>query len=169
MNRGFLTTCGAACLLAASALIGCSSQPTKSRPQVPPQPLDLQPSSLLVWVQGPLDTDANAYGDTFQITIQMYSEDYPMASIAVPGSYQFKLFGKEGKELASWKFTEAQASAAVRRGGPGPVYIVKLSLLDVGGDKLKEQSAEFAAIFTPSKGQEVRSTPTSVRIGRQMY
>src|SRR5262245_44655715 len=117
-------------VIAGSALlVGCvSDEPQK---KLGPQPANVQPSRLGVWATLPEDTDANGYLDTVDVTVYVSSDSYA-APIAVPGSFEFKLIGKSGKELAKWDIPEAKAAQAMRRMAVGPAYLFRLSVLDVG-------------------------------------
>lgn len=155
----------AAAMIAGAVLAGgCQSQPKRGPKR--PQPPAIQATQLLPSVKFFEDTDGNGFLDTVEVTLYVFSEQYPDASVFIPGGFEFKLTGREGRVLREWKLNEEQARAAVRRGPVGPGYIFRLSLLDGGTDKLDEASAELFASFVPAGSPPVKSVSTTVRIGR---
>lgn len=151
-------------LTVAFVVSGCQSQPKRGPKR--PQPPSIQATQLLPSVKFFEDTDGNGFLDTVEVTLYVFSEQYPDASVYIPGAFEFKLTGREGRVLREWKMSEEQARAAVRRGPVGPGYIFRLSLLDGGSDKIEETSAELFASFVPPGSPPVKSVSTTVRIGR---
>jgi hypothetical protein len=150
-------------LLAAVMLVGCvSDEPHK---KLGPQPANVQPSRLGVWATLPEDTDANGYLDTVDVTVYVSSDAYA-APVAVPGSFEFKLLGKGGKELATWDIPEARTAQSMRRMQVGPAYLFRLSMLEVGSDVLEAQPVNLAAEFRPKTGEPVRSPLTALQFGK---
>lgn len=148
---------------AAALLAGCVSDEPHKR--LAPQPANVQPSRLGVWATLPEDTDANGYLDTVDVTVYVSSDAYA-APIAVPGSFEFKLIGKSGKELAKWDIPEARAAQAMRRMAVGPAYLFRLSMLEVGSDRVEAQPVNLAAEFRPKSGEAVRSPLTALQFGK---
>jgi hypothetical protein len=147
----------------AALLVGCvSDEPQK---KLGPQPANVQPSRLGVWATLPEDTDSNGYLDTVDVTVYVSSDAYA-APIAVPGSFEFKLIGKSGKDLAKWDIPEAKAAQAMRRMGVGPGYIFRLSVLEAGNDRVEAQAVNLAAEFRPKTGEPVHAPLTALQFGK---
>jgi hypothetical protein len=162
MKRGCLT----AAILSAACLGACvDDQPTKQRHSLPPQPKDVQATKLGVWAGLPEDTNANGYLDTIDITVYVSSDTFP-ATIAVPGSFEFKLLGKDGKEFAKWQITEEQAAKAAHKMPAGPGYYFHLSILDVANDQVDASDANLTAEFRPKVGEPVKAPMTGLQFGK---
>lgn len=150
-------------LVLAVALCGCvSDEPQK---KLGPQPANIQPTRLGVWATLPEDTNANGYLDTVDVTVYVSSDSYA-APIAVPGTFEFKLIGKSGKELAKWDISEAKAAQAARRMPVGPAYLFRLSMLDVASDQIEAQAVNLTAEFRPKNGEPVRAPLTALQFGK---
>lgn len=161
-SRGLI----AAVSFALLCLPGCV---TESKPRGPqhPQPASARASTLFTSVRFFEDTDGDGYFDTTEVTVYVFSDAYPDASILVPGEFVFHLKGASGKQLRTWRFDQAACDKALRRAPVGPGFVFRLSLLDgEGGDKLEESAGELAIDFIPAQGDEVNSVATAVRIGR---
>jgi hypothetical protein len=128
---------------------------------MPTQPQGVVPSRAGVWAAAPIDTNGNGYLDTIDVTVYISSDSYP-APIAVPGSFEFRLIGKNGAELARWPIDETSAAAAVRNAPAGPAYIFRLNILDVGTDNVEAQAVDLSAEFRPKQGQPVHAPVTSL-------
>jgi hypothetical protein len=159
MNR----LCLASFLLSLLPLAGCVSD--EPRHSMPRQPTDVQPTRMGVWATLPEDTDANGFLDTVDVTVYISSDRYP-APIAVPGTFEFKLMGKENKELARWDIPQDKARASARKMPAGPAYFFRLSVLDAGSDKFDPQAVDLTAEFKPVTGAPVRAPLTALRFGR---
>jgi hypothetical protein len=154
---------GLALVFSAALLGGCVSD-EPHRP-IPPQPADIEPTRLGVWATLPEDTDANGYLDTVNITVYISSDSFA-APIAVPGSFEFRLLAKGGKELCKWTISEEKTAKALRRMPAGPAYFFRLSMLDVGSDKYDGQGVDLAAEFKPRTGSPVRAPLTALPFGK---
>ena len=156
-------------LLGAAALPGCVSEgpPPRAEPQdLPQQPVNLQPSRMAFYVSNQvLDSDNNGYADQINAAVYIFADNYPIA-IAVPGSLRFTLSDRAGKVLAQWSFDKEQTAMLAQRLPPGPGYVLRLSLADVGSDKLESQTAEISGDFTPESGAPLRAKGTELRVGR---
>ncbi|HYE60489.1 MAG TPA: hypothetical protein VD997_00710 [Phycisphaerales bacterium] len=151
---------GALALL--TALPACDSG---SKNRMPSQPANIQPSRVGVWATPPLDTDANGYVDTVEITVYVSADQHPVP-LSVPGTFTFRLIGRDKKDLATWHIDEPAAQAAMRRSRVGPGYFFTLNVKDVATDEIDAQSAELAAEFTPRTGKPVQAPLTGLRFGR---
>lgn len=155
-----------ACVLSLASLPGCV---TESKPRGPhrPQPADVRATSIFPSIRFFEDTDGDGYYDTSEVTIYLFAESYPEASVRVPGQFVFHLKGPGGIELRTWRFDQAACEKAVRPAPPGPGFFFRISLLnDAKGDKLDVESADLTCEFIPDTGDPVRSVATPVRIGR---
>lgn len=156
-----------ATFLVLAALGGCVSAERKDQ-KPPVQPSSgLTPTSLFVSVSHPEDTNNNAYLDTIRATVYVFSEQFPQASIYLPGSFEFALVNKDNKRLVEWTITEGAAKALVRKAPPGPGYFFSLSILDRGSDQLPSEVVNLEAVFKYGDGKELRGRPTAIRVGRQ--
>ncbi|MFA6046619.1 MAG: hypothetical protein WC718_16660 [Phycisphaerales bacterium] len=147
-------------------LFGCV---TESKPRGPrhAQPAAARASTLFPSVRFFEDTDGDGYFDTTEVTVYIFSNTYPEASILVPGEFVFHLKGANGKELRTWRFDQAACDKSLRRLPVGPGFIFRLSLLEgTGGDKLDDTAGELTTEFVPAEGDPVNSVATAVRIGR---
>lgn len=156
----------AAVLAAAMVLAGCV---TESKPRGPrhAQPVAARASSLFPSVRFFEDTDGNGYFDTTEVTVYIFSNTYPEASILVPGEFVFHLKGANGKAIRTWRFDQAACDKSLRRLPVGPGFIFRLSLLEgTAGDKLDDTAAELTTEFVPAEGDRVNSVATAVRVGR---
>lgn len=154
------------CALPLASLPGCVTE-TKQRGPHRPQPADVRPTSIFPSIRFFEDTDGDGYYDTSEVTIYLFAEAYPEASVRVPGQFVFRLKGPGGSELRTWRFDQDACDKAVRPAPPGPGFVFRLSLLnDAKGDKVDADSAELTCEFIPSTGEPVRSVATPVRIGR---
>jgi hypothetical protein len=150
-------------IAALPVLTGCvSDEPRRS---IPEQPQAIQPTTLGVWATAPKDTDANGYLDTVDITVYVSTDQHPVP-IQVPGSFNFRLIGRDKKDLAKWRMDETQAQAALRRSRVGPGYFFALNINEVATDQVEAQSAELAAEFVPRAGKPVQAPLTGLRFGR---
>jgi hypothetical protein len=155
----------ASALLAAS---GCARVDRDDRPKPPVQPASgLTPTSLFISVSHPEDTNNNAYFDTIRTTIYIFSEQFPQASIYLPGSFEFALVSRDSTRLVEWTITEEAARAMVRKAPPGPGYFVTLSMLDRGTDQFPSDVVNLEATLKYGDGMELRGRPTAIRIGRR--
>lgn len=155
----------AAVLIAMMLAPGCVSAEPRDRP-APKQPQWARPSALLVSTSFPEDTDGNGYLDAIGVTVYVFDDQFPGASIQVPGAFSFSLTGPQGVTLARWDLTADQAAALVRSMPPGPGYVIRLSLLEQGTDRTDVRNAELHTVFTPTSGQAVRAKALTVTIGR---
>lgn len=161
---------GVAGALIAGTLGGCvSDAPTKHTIQAAPS--GTTPTALQMWVRTPVpDTDGNGFPDTLPVTVYLFAERYPL-SLEVPGTFRFELYSAEGKLARVWTFDDDQARATVRRAGPGPAYVFALSLLDGGSDRVRRQTVDLSAVFTPDPGLRtspatpVKARTTTIQIG----
>lgn len=161
-----LSRCGAVALLAAflaSVLTACVS--AEPRRELPRQPSGLQPAALFLSAKLPDDADGNGFLDTMDATVYVFADRYK-ASIFVPGTFEFRLVAKDGKNLGTWKFDEKQTAAAAAAFPPGPGYLFRLSLLNGFTDRLDSQPAELLCTFTSREGLAVSARPTVLRMGR---
>ncbi len=154
-------------LVVAALLGGCvnAEKPAQSPPRQPAS--GLTPTSLFVSVSHPEDSNNNTYLDTVRATVYVFSEQFPQASIYLPGSFEFALVSKENKRLVEWTISEEAAKALVRKAPPGPGYFFSLSVLDRGTDQLPSEVVNLEAVFKYGDGKELRGRPTAIRIGRQ--
>lgn len=152
--------------VASATLGGCVTEHKPRGPQRP-QPEAVQPTSIFPSVRFFEDTDGNGYYDTTQVTVYLFAEVYPEASVRVPGTFVFRLRGQGGKELRAWNFDQAACDKALRPAPPGPGFVFRLSLLDApASDAIDVEGAELTCEFTPAQGEPVRSVATPVRVGR---
>ncbi len=162
MNRGSLV----AVLLAAACLSACVEEnPKAARHTLPAQPTDVRATKLGVWASRPEDTYENGYLDSVDITVYVSSDTFP-APIAVPGSFEFKLIGKGGKEFAKWQISEEQAARAAHKMPAGPGYFFHLSMLEVGTDQIDASDANLTAEFRPKVGDPVKAPLTALQFGK---
>jgi hypothetical protein len=124
-----------------------------------------------MWVRTPIpDTDGNGFPDTFPVTVYLFADGFPL-SLEVPGTFRFELYSAEGKLARIWTIDSDQARAAVRRAGPGPAYVFALSMLDGGSDRVRKQTVDLSAVFTPdprpntTMGAPVRARTMTIQIG----
>jgi hypothetical protein len=143
----------------------CVEENPKTHHALPAQPRDVQATKLGVWASLPEDTDANGYLDSVDITVYVSSDTFS-ATIAVPGSFEFKLLGKDGKEFAKWEISEAQAAKAAHRMPAGPGYFFHLSMLDVGTDQVDASEVNLSAEFRPKVGEPVKAPLTALQFGK---
>ena len=131
------------------------------------QPAGVVPTQIVTSI-GPFDdTDANGYPDSATISLYVFAETYPEASVMVPAALTFRLRGKDGTTLREWAFTEAQTASLVRRGPVGLGYVVRLSLLETeGGDTITESRGDLNVTYRTASGVTLSSVPEAVRIGR---
>jgi hypothetical protein len=144
-------------------LSACVSDEPQHR--IPPQPASIEPTTLGVWATAPKDTDANGYLDTVDITVYVSSELHPVP-LQVPGTFKFRMIGRDKKDLATWFIDEPKAQAAIRRTRVGPGYFFALNVKDVATDEFEAQGTELAAEFTPRTGKPVQAPLTGLRFGR---
>ncbi|MCC6676588.1 MAG: hypothetical protein IT436_05535 [Phycisphaerales bacterium] len=156
----------AGCIATAGVVAaGCVSAEPRDRPP-PKQPEWAKASALLVSTSFPEDTDGNGYLDTIGLTAYIFDDQFPGASIQVPGAFNFALNAPDGAPLAAWDLTPQETEAIVRVMPPGPGYVVRLSLLEKGTDRTDFRSAELHTTFTPVSGKAVRAKSLTVTIGR---
>lgn len=150
-------------VLGASVIGGCVSD-SPSPHSVEAAPTGTPPTALQMWVRTPVpDTDGNGFPDTFPVTVYLFSEGYPL-SLDVPGTFRFELYSAEGKLARIWTFDADQAKQTVRRAGPGPAYVFALSMLDGGSDRVRRQTVDLSAVFTPDPhARSVGSAPVKAR------
>lgn len=158
-----------ACALVLSVASGCvSDKPTPH--QVAAAPRGTTPSALQMWVRTPIpDADGNGFPDTFPVTVYLFAEGYPL-SIQVRGTFRFELYSAEGKLARVWTIEGDKAEESIRQAGPGPAYVFLLSLLDSGSDRVRRQTVDLAATFTPENsssggGLPVKARTTTIQIG----
>jgi len=158
---GVLVACGA--LVAAAA--GCVSDEPERR-AIRSQPTDIAPDTLWLGAKPFADSDSNGYLDTVDLTVYLFSDQYPEASLYVPGAFEFALVTKDAKELARWAFDSAAAREHAKRLAPGPCYLFSLSLLEKGSDEFDPQTANLTAAFIPQAGKPVKAHETGMRVGK---
>ena len=146
------------------SLPGCVSDEPQRKPMAAP-PANVKATKLGVWATLPEDSDSNGYLDTVDLTVYVSSDTYA-APIAIPGSFEFHLVGKGGKDLAKWEIPEKTAVAALRRMPAGPAYVFRLNILDVGKDEFEAQAVDLSAEFIPNSGPPVRAPMTGLRFGK---
>ena len=160
-----------ALVVAASTLLtGCVSD--KPAPHsVKAAPTGTAPTALQMWVRTPVpDTDGNGFPDTLPVTVYLFAEGYPL-SVETAGTFRFELYSAEGKLARVWTIDPAQAKKSVRQAGPGPAYVFALSLLDSGSDRVRRQTVDLSAVFTPESGPnsiantQVKARTTTIQIG----
>lgn len=157
-------------ILLAPALVLASCVTERKPNQAPergPQPAAIVVGKVWIAATPPQDTDVNGYYDTVDLTIYLFGLDYP-ASLLIPGEFSFSLTSKSSpgeKPYATWDISKDAAAASTGSSAVGPFYSFRLSLLDRGGDKLADQTADIIAVFTPTNGAPVREVAT-VRIGK---
>ncbi len=172
LNPWLRFICALAALLAPIAILtGCVTEGKQPR-NVAAQPAETIPTTLQMWVRTPLpDTDGNGFPDTLPVTVYLFVEGYPL-SLDVPGTFRFELLSAEGKLARAWTFDEAQCKAAIRRAGPGPAYVFALSVLGDGSDRVRRQSVDLTATFTPRlsalgfQPEPVRARTTTIQLGQ---
>ncbi len=84
--------------IAASLLGGCVTDGPKTGPKRP-QPSNAVPTQFVPSIGSFEDTNANGYPDSATISIYVFSDSYPEASILVPGTLSFRLTTRDGKVL----------------------------------------------------------------------
>lgn len=154
-RRSLLATLPAAAVALAAA--GCVTE--GPRPAPPPQPLPAQPRGItpdrIVRAVGlPEDTDRNGYSDLIPVTVYLFATTHP-APLQVPGRFIFELRDDQNRTLARWSFDEAQTQAASRLFLVGPGYIFRLSLIDLGIDRLPVSEPRLFVTFIPREGPAV--------------
>jgi len=153
--------------IALAAISGCvSAEKQDQKPPVQPSS-GLTPTSLFVSVSHPEDTNNNAYLDTIRATVYVFSDQFPKASIYLPGSFEFALVSRDNKRLVEWTITEEAAKALVRKAPPGPGYFIVLSILDRASDQLPSEVVNLEAAFKYGDGKVLTGRPTAIRVGRQ--
>jgi len=159
------------------ALPACVSDRPANKPEPRPQPAAIAVGKVWISSTPPQDTDINGYFDSVDLTIYLFGENYP-ASLLIPGAFTFELVAKLTNDakpaippapLAAWTIPADAAAANTGSSAVGPFYSFRLSLLDRGGDKLPDQTADLVVTFTPSAsptaGRPIRET-VAVRVGR---
>ncbi len=145
-------------------LAGCVSTDPQRKPiQVPPQ--TTAPTKVGVFATAPRDSNANGYVDSFDVVVYVTSDKFALP-LAVPGAFEFRLIGKDKKELVRWNMDEIQTQAALRRMNAGPGYEFLLNVLEVGTDEFEPQAVELFAEFRPREGKPVQAPLTPFRFGR---
>ena len=143
---------------------------TESRPHLGSQrqPEGVSAGSLFVAAEYPVDTDANGYVDTINVTAYLFDgSGKTTLAVFVPGEFEFTLMDARGTSVATWRIDQTRAEAAVQLMQAGPGYRFRLSLLELGTDKLETPSVVLMCAFKPPTGNTVRSTGgTSFRLGR---
>lgn len=173
MTRSTRTIVVAAVASVVLACAGCVSEGPPRRPKprdIPQQPSGLNVDRLVVAASNfPQDTNGNGFYDTIIVTVYLYSDRY-MLPIVAEGEMEFRLVGREGAEIASWRLDAGTFAQRVRRFNPGPGYQLRLSLLDSGTDQLPVSEGELWWRFvetgrTPisGRGSTVLLGPTTVR------
>jgi hypothetical protein len=151
-------------LLTALLFSGCATdRPGPRRPQPP----DVIPTQLVMSV-GPFeDTNRNGYPDSATVTVYVFSDSYPEASILLPATLTFKLTGRRSGIQREWAFNEEQTRSLLRRGPAGPGYVVRLSLLDNSqSDEIRDTRADLVALYRTASGVEITSAVEEVVVGR---
>lgn len=131
------------------------------------QPAGLVPDRLVLGVEFvPDDTDRNGYYDTFRVVVSLYDSRYA-PSIFAPGAFTFLLRTSDNKEIARWQMDAVQSEKAWGMSGALPAYVFRLSLRDVGTDKVQVGEALIGCTFTPTGGKPVESGSwLTVLVGR---
>ncbi|GJQ30309.1 MAG: hypothetical protein HBSAPP03_21930 [Phycisphaerae bacterium] len=148
------------------AAAGCAATSAPRGPKKPP-PSGVVPTQIVTSI-GPFDdTDANGYPDSATVSVYIFSDAYPEASIMLPATLTFRLRGKSGTVLREWDFSSEQTAGLVRRAPAGPCYVVRLSLLDTeAGDEVPESRADLSVTYRTLTGTTLVSVPEPVRVGR---
>lgn len=155
-----------AALAVAALLSGCMVEEKRSGPRpTPRQPEGVVPDRIVLSAELPRDTDGNGFPDTTAVSVFVFDSRYPLASLKVPGTFEFTLTATGGRRLAKWNFSEEQTEAAARPAAAGPKYEFELSLLGQGGDRMAQTEAELVGIFTPVGSAPVRKW-VSFHLGR---
>lgn len=145
---------------------GCVSDGPKRGPKGT-QPVGVIPTQIVTSI-GPFDdTDGNGYPDSATISLYVFADAYPEASVMIPATLIFRLRAKDGATLREWAFTEDRTASLVRRGPVGLGYVVRLSLLDTeGGDTVTETRGDLSVTYKTVSGVTLTSVPEAVRIGQ---
>lgn len=167
MSRSPFLVCAAPLALAALApLSGCVTDQPPGMAVPDETPAGLVPTRMAIFPGYPRDTNANGHLDTIPVRVYLFdtSTDYAF-SIAVPGTFHFRLTRPGGTLLGEWTIDEKAAAAAVRtpKPGPGPGYVLSLSLLDLGEDKdaVASGQVDLQGEFRTSGGRVVRTEGAS--------
>lgn len=154
------------CMGIIAAMAGCVTDGPKRGPKSS-QPKNVVPTQIVTSI-GPFDdTDGNGYPDSATISLYVFADAYPEASVMIPATLTFRLRAKDGSTIREWAFTEDRTASLVRRGPVGLGYVVRLSLLDTqGGDTIAETRGDLSVTYKSSAGVTLASVPEAVRIGR---
>jgi len=154
------------CMGIIAAMAGCVTDGPKRGPKGS-QPKDVVPTQIVASI-GPFDdTDGNGYPDSATISMYVFADAYPEASVMLPATLSFRLRAKDGSTIREWAFTEERTASLVRRGPAGLCYVVRLSLLDTqGGDIVAETRGDLSVTYRTAAGVTLASVPEAVRIGR---
>lgn len=159
-------TIAGAALIVAALLAGCMVEEKRSGPRpTPRQPEGVIPDRIVISAELPRDTDGNGYPDTTAASVFVFDSRYSLASLKVPGTFEFTLTATGGRKLATWSFNEEQTEAAARPAPAGPMYMFELSLLGQASDRMAQTEAELVGVFTPVGGAPVRKW-VSFQMGR---
>lgn len=123
------------------------------------QPDNAKPNQLAVYPDFWRDTNANGYLDSINVTVYLFDTSGAYAlSLAVPGTFTFKLARHNGPTIATWSFNQEQARAALRKASAGPTFIFELSILKAGSSDVLEPGVfDLTAEFTTLDGTKIPS------------
>lgn len=145
---------------------GCASNEPKRGPRRPPPPR-VTPTQILPSVSFFEDTNGNGFLDSSRVTVYVFSDQYPDASIIVPATLAVRLSTRDGRLIREWVFDERATESLIRRGPVGLGYVFVLSMLDnAGTDVIDDTRGELVVTYSPVGGQPLNSVSNTVRIGR---
>ncbi len=133
-------------------------------------PADARAERVVPVVSGQfVDTDGNAYRDTNQVIVYVFTGGGYAIPIEADGAFEFTLTDRAGRPIRRWTFTRDEAAQRRARLPAGPGFVFTLSLLSgEGGDTVSEGEADLFGVFTPLSGDlPIRfRTSAAVVIGR---
>ncbi|MBX3383996.1 MAG: hypothetical protein KF864_10865 [Phycisphaeraceae bacterium] len=158
-------------VVAAAILLlgGCvaDNSGSNSKPTIGPPPSEPRPGGLFMATNLPDDSDGNGYPDTFVVTVYIFDQSPYPRSVAIAGSFEFRLVNTSGEVVRAWRIPPETARRAQISAAPGPGYTFRMSLLEDGGtDRLPKQSVDVIGAFTSMEGQRVQAKPNTLSIGR---
>jgi hypothetical protein len=176
-------TCAAGCK---TSKVSCKTSKVSSsdgRPLPPPPhdaaiaPSDTQPNRMAFFVSSkPDDTNRNGYPDLINVSVAMFSQNYPMSLVVDDGEFAFTLF-PQGKAtepgtqpIATWHFTGEKVTSARGSAQYGPCYFFRLNLIEQNAERLSFDRADLMCAFTPVNGgaQVASDGVRTIQVGKRI-
>lgn len=115
-----------------------------------------------------VDTDEDRIRDTAQVIVYVFSGRSAIP-IRARGALAFRLSSMDGRVLAEWTFSEAEATSFQGMLPPGPAYVVPLQLDRAAAARVNEMQGELTCRFRDSStGQVIAARPSAgLLLGQQ--